>query len=607
MCGIAGIISRNTDTFDHKAALYEMTRRVSHRGPDGDGHYFFRDVGFGHRRLAILDLTEDGRQPMSYLGERFVITYNGEIYNYIELRNRLMALGYQFYTETDTEVILAAYVEWGEACVQHFNGMWAFAIYNKERHSVFLSRDRFGVKPLYYVNTPQFFAFGSEMRQLLPLLKRNKANLTVAMDFILAGVVNHTTETFFADVKKLSAGDNMLYCLQKHEFTLQSYYRVSLNPCHALLSPEEAVECYMALFEDAVALRLRSDVAVGTCLSGGLDSSSIASVASPLYNSKTGRSFSGITAVSEQESNNEAGYAQQVIEHSDMSWIRVQPSYSDFVDTLPQIVLTQEEPFGSPSIVMQYFVMKAARDHGIPVLLDGQGGDETLLGYDKYYANYLKEALQKEGFRGGIRAWGMMRKQNATMHFLNTLKYLFASYYPHFRFHYYRYQHGYLKNKLTCPSFILEYTRVMSDTFSMQKYELEQTPLPNLLNCEDKNSMAHSIETRLPFLDYRLVELALSFPLHYKIRKGWSKWLLRKGMEHRMPSNVVWRKNKFGFEAPDAIWLKKHFNEMLSVTMASSILQELANPRYFRRHYESLDLRSQWRLYSLALWEKAFL
>ena len=606
MCGIAGLILKKGPKTDIKEIVEVMTNTIQHRGPDGEGIYCFNNVGLGHRRLAILDLSSEGHQPMPYLDEKYVITYNGEIYNYIELRQELIQKGYLFHSNTDTEVILAAYAEWGEDCVTHFNGMWAFAIIDKIRQLVFCSRDRFGVKPFYYVDTPELFAFGSEIKQLLPFLNRVEANYSVLTDFVLTSISDHEEETFFRNVIKLKPSHNLIYSYTSNTFTKERYYQISLNASFEKMSSDEAIERYMHLLEDAIKLRLRADVAVGTCLSGGLDSSTIAAIAAPLYQSTAGRAFNGITAVSEQESNNEAEYARQVIDYSKMSWLQVRPSYEDFVESLPHVVLTQEEPFGGPSILMQYFVMKTAKEHGIPVLLDGQGGDETLLGYEKYYGSHLATTFKRHGLNAFIVALKTAGKNNKKLTLMSAMKYLIAGSIAPLRYQYYCHRHRYLATRPSYPHHLADFSRAILNSFQLQRLEIESTNLPALLRYEDKNSMAHSIETRLPFLDYRVLEAALSLPASYKIKDGWTKWLLRKGMEHRMPHDIAWRKNKFGFEAPEALWLTKHANEMLATVLASPLLRALSKPNTLKKNYLTLDYRSQWRLYSIALWETAF-
>lgn len=588
------------------STIKRMTDAVRHRGPDGEGHFIEGQVALGHRRLSILDLSERGTQPMHDQSGRLVLTFNGEIYNYIEIREELRALGYAFRTETDSEVILSAFDKWGEDCVSRFNGMWSFAIYDRPRRRLFMSRDRFGVKPFYYRDDDGVFAFGSEIRQLLPFATRVAANLDTVRTFLVADACELDDATFFDGIRRLPAGHSAIFDLTQNHLTIRRYYEVPRRADVAALNVDDAIEGFSALFEDAVRLRLRSDVKVGTCLSGGMDSSSVATVASALYRQNAEGAFGAITAVSEQESNNEAEFARMVVQSSGLDWHPVKPGYDDFVASLPQVVKTQEEPFGGPSLTMQHFVMKAARDNGITVLLDGQGGDETLLGYEKYYAAYIVSSFRNEGAAATIGALRASARNNAKMGAVNMAKYLVGGLVAPLRYAFYKRRHRHFISHMPSPPHLAAFARNCFDSFSLQKLEIESTNLPILLRYEDKNSMAHGVEARLPFLDYRLLEFSLSLPDRYKIRDGWSKWILRRAMGGRLPDAVVWRKNKFGFEAPEDIWLGRHAEEMKRVVLASPLIRELTAVNALGEAMQRLDKRSRWRLYSLALWEREF-
>ena len=611
MCGIAGIFEKTAPRAD-EAAIRAMTDAVAHRGPDGSGTFLHGRLALGHRRLAIIDLGESGHQPMHY-GDgaltghgALTLVFNGEIYNYLELKSELERAGYAFRSRTDSEVILAAYARWGEECVNRFNGMWAFALFDRARNSVFCSRDRFGVKPFYYIDTPGRFAFGSEIRQLLPLLGKRAADRERLLDFVMTGMADHTTGTFFTGVSKLPAGHNLVFSLADSRFAIRPFYRLGVDEAARRLGREQAVEQFRESLSDAVRLRLRSDVPVGTCLSGGVDSSSVATLAAPLYSAQAGRPFCAITAVSEEEATNEARYAEQVARHSAMSWLTVRPTYGDFVETLPAVVRAQEEPFGSTSLTMQYCVMRTARAHGIPVLLDGQGGDETLLGYNKYYAAAILTALRRRGVRAALRSVRDARRNNAGMGLRATAKYLIGSTLAPLRWQYYLRRHDYLRSSPAMPSWIRDYAKAARDEFTVQAMEIGATNLPVLLRYEDKNSMAHAVETRLPFLDYRVLEMALSLPIDYKIHEGWTKWVLRAGMAGRMPDEIVWRRNKLGFESPERLWLAQHRAPMRAAVLASPQLGEICVPRKLEARFDALDARARWRLYSVALWEREF-
>jgi asparagine synthase (glutamine-hydrolysing) len=603
MCGIAGYIDKSgaaatLTRIDH------MTDLVAHRGPDGRGTYLAGSLALGHRRLAILDLSDLGHQPMRRESQGLAITFNGEIYNYLELRAELAQKGHVFHTQTDTEVILAAYAEWRDACVDRFNGMWAFAIHDRAANRLFLSRDRFGIKPLYYCDTTTTFAFGSEIKQLLPTLAARRADLDAVQIFLVTGGIDLGDETLFQGIRKLPAGVCATYDLDGHSFALRRYYQTPFREDVSRLSLDAAIDLYGSLLTDAVRLQLRSDVRVGTCLSGGLDSSSVATLASQLYGHET--SFAAITAISEAPETNETHYAEAVVAANDLQWYRVRPSYDDFVDCLPRIVQTQEEPFGGPTLAMQHFVMKAARDHGIPVLLDGQGGDETLLGYPKYLAMHLVQRWRDDGPAGVWQALHDIPRHNAGIGGLTMAKYFFGGRWAWARFRLEsRTQPGVIHSART-PPHLRALAQAASDPFKLQSLEISSTNLPVLLRYEDKSAMAYGVETRLPFLDHRLVEVALSVPIHYKLNGGWTKWLLRKFMEDRLPDQIAWRCNKLSFNAPDRIWLGRHRPEMERAILASDLLRSITDPPRLRNGIRRISNRGLWRLYSVALWEEAF-
>jgi asparagine synthase (glutamine-hydrolysing) len=388
MCGIAGIINLNGRPVA-ESDLRKMTDTIRHRGPDGDGFYTSENVGFGHRRLAIIDLSDAGQQPMQYMG--CTITYNGEIYNFPELRESLQKKGYGFHTATDTEVLLAAYKHWGVDCVNHLNGMWAFAIHDPANGKLFCSRDRFGEKPFYYCERDNRFVFGSEIRAVRAALSSQPApNETMMARFLVFEQAEHFRETFFHDVFKLPAAHNLHIDLQNGSIKIEQYYTPPRVNTWCKVSEQEGVEELRTRLRKSVALRLRSDVEVGTCISGGLDSSSIAAFASALYNHGVQHSFTGITAGSIDVTKDETRYARQVAEGLGMNWKHCKPGFPDYEQAFARVMEIQEEPFDSSSVIMQHFVMQLAHQTGLKVLLDGQGADELLLGYKQHLAWAIK-------------------------------------------------------------------------------------------------------------------------------------------------------------------------------------------------------------------------
>jgi asparagine synthase (glutamine-hydrolysing) len=596
MCGISGIINKENDCVGTNE-IQDMNDLIIHRGPDSEGYFFGDSFAFGHRRLSILDLSSSGHQPMNFQ-EKYVITYNGEVYNYIELRDELIQHGYVFKSESDTEVILASYDLWGEECVQKFNGMWAFSIYNKIEGLIFCSRDRFGVKPFFYSEVNNKFVFGSEIKQLLPFHEQNFANLSMVLDFLVMGLSEHTEQTFFEDIYSLQGGHNLIYDLKTHTHEIKKYYHLKIDISLSKLNEEEAVLKYQQALQKSVKLRLRSDVKVGTCLSGGLDSSSVASIAAKINALETPEPFNAITASSLDPKNDETRYAKKVVKHSMLNWNIVQPTHNDFLDKIDEIVKLQDEPVGGPSIVMQYVVFKKAKEIGCKVMLDGQGGDETLLGYERYYPSYLLSLPFKEMVSGFFKA-----SNNSKLSRTGLLAYCVYFLFANLRKQRLLKRNFFIKNEFFSRvnwHFLTKLAKSYKDIFELQKLEIFETQMPHLLRYEDRNSMAHSIEARLPFIDYQLVETALSLPNNYKINEGWTKFLLRKAIDDYLPKSITWRKNKIGFEAPADIWLKDHNDYIQSAINNSSILKEITNQRKVSDH------KSIWLMFFIAKWEHAY-
>lgn len=593
MCGIGGIISRCGKAI-RPLELSQMMEAVNHRGPDGKGEYFDGCLGLGHRRLAIVDLSDDGHQPMTYDGDSLIITYNGEIYNYIELKARLEKDGFFFCSGTDTEVILAAYKKWGKNCVRYFNGMWAFAIYDRQKQEIFCSRDRFGIKPFFYTVTRDVFMFASEIKQFSAAGVPLRVNEQALMDFLVLGLSEHSNKTFFSGISSLQGGHNLIYDLQTSEFQIRRYYWLSLDKSLVSCAPEEGIEMYSRLFHDSVALRLRSDVKVGTCLSGGLDSSSVAAIASGLY----GENFNAITASSLEAANNEVEFARSVVEGHGLQWSIVEPNDLDFMEKVIRMVGNQDEPVSDPSLLMQDMVFAKSSELGCKVLLDGQGGDETLLGYERYFP-----ALLLQGTIGEKLQILRQFSSNSRLTLPGMLAYSGYFLLPFLRRKKLIHKNSFLKPlyvDLVNWSLVDDLAMHYRDIHSLQMTELSSTQLPHLLRYEDRNSMAHSIETRLPFLDYRLVECALSLPLSLKLKDGWSKYVLRKTVADVLPDEIVWRKNKIGFEAPAGLWQDNNKVVMQKVINDSPLLNTIC------RNVNDIKSGNQWRYFFVALWEKIY-
>ena len=594
MCGISGIINKNNKSVEELLIL-QMTDIIAHRGPDSSGSYLYKNIAFGHRRLSILDLSSSGHQPMKYLDD-LVITYNGEIYNFIEIREELIQKGYIFDSNSDTEVILKAYHCWGKTCVNYFNGMWSFSILDIKQKIVFCSRDRFGVKPFYYIENNDLFSFGSEISQLLPFLPNRILNKKVALDYLISGIEECSNETFFKDIYLLKGGHNLVFDLKTNSYEIERYYNLKLSD-----QKNTSVDDYIQELKRSITLRLRSDVKVGTCLSGGIDSSTISSFASKIYQNSNEK-FMAIHAKSSEYKTDESEFAKIVSKIANINLNFVEPSYSDFKSNILSIIKIQQEPFGSLSIIMQYFVFKKAKELGCIVMLDGQGGDETLLGYERYYPAIVKS---KKGI-AKLKAL-LQSSKNSRLSLIDTIKYQYYFSNYKLRLKRLKYKNSFYKSEII-NEYESEELRIISESYNdisiLQKNEIESSQLPHLLKYEDRNSMANSIESRLPFLDYKLVELSLNTNNSLKIKDGWTKFILRKAAETILPKEIVWRKAKLGFNAPEKTWTKEFENEMIKEIQQSEILNNFID--FKKLYFKNLDLRTKWRLYNFSAWEKEF-
>ena len=599
MCGISGIINKNNQPVLQKK-IKEINNLAEHRGPDGEGYYFGNHFAFGHRRLSIIDLSDAGSQPMHYM-KKYTITYNGEIYNYKEIKNELSKFGYSFRSGTDTEVILASYDRWGSDCVKRFNGMWAFSIYDRDKNILFCKRDRFGIKPFYFTENNDFFAFGSEIKQLLPVVRKKYVNKNVLIDYLLIGYEDHSNETFFEDIFKLEQSCNLIYDLNLHKYKIEKYYQLKFDKKVNELNEKASVDIFKKTFTDSVNLRLRSDVKVGTCLSGGLDSSAVATLASKKYKNK--ELFTAIHGKSHDKNKDESYYAEKVAKKSNLNLKFFKSSNDLLVEKVDKLINLMEEPFGGLSSLMQLEVMNEAKNNNLIVLLDGQGGDEILLGYERYFIPYLNSLSFFEKIKNYFYI-----ANNSKLGIFGLFKYWIYFSFPRLRINFLIFFRSYFLKKeyieFAKESFKHFYKNNSSKLFDIQSNEIFKSQLPHLLRYADKVSMFHSIESRLPFLDYRLVEVSVSLNKRFKIYNGWSKYVLREAMNKDLDKDVCWRKNKFGFEAPLDSWENKLYNSSTfkQAIDSSKIIKKLIN----KTNIDSLNNRIKWRLYNIAKWEQFF-
>jgi asparagine synthase (glutamine-hydrolysing) len=548
MCGIAGIITSQPALLSAQR-LKQMTNALAHRGPDGEAFWInnSQTTGFGHRRLSIIDLSPTGAQPMHY-ASRYTIVYNGEIYNYIELRTTLQQKGYAFHTQSDTEVILASYDCYKKDCLKHFDGMFAFAIWDQQEQEFFAARDRFGEKPFYFYKDDHQFVFASEMKALWAAGINKQVDGEMLYNYLTLGYTLNPAnqqQTFYTGIHKLPAGNYLEY--RSHQLTVKKYWQIESNTI--VRSEQDAVTQFNSLFQTSIKRRLRSDVPLGTSLSGGLDSSTVlAHIHQP--GCKT------FSAVFPGFKNDESVAIRTVSENFGVENIQVQPGENRFITDFEKICHHQEEPFQSASIAAQFYVYQLARKHQVPVLLDGQGADEILAGYHKYYHWYwqqlyrsdkkaLHHEMQAAREKGIAEPWGWQNKLAATFPQL-------AGWYLKQRADNHDlsrdFKKTYGKSYYQLPS--------ANDLNSVLYYNTFENGLEELLRYADRNAMAHGVEVRLPFLYHELVEFIFSLPAHFKIRDGYTKWLLRKSMSGRLPDTIVWQTRKIGFEPPQQQWMQ---------------------------------------------------
>ena len=589
MCGIAGILSLDGSRVDLQS-LHRMTDVISHRGPDGEGHWTNREglVALGHRRLAILDLSERGAQPMHYL-QRYTITLNGEIYNYLELREELKAKGYRFVSDSDTEVLLAGYSEFGVSVLDRLDGMFAFAIWDDRNRTLFCARDRFGEKPFFYHHVPgKLFAFASEIKSLFALGARPVISNRALFDYMAYDVIENPhvkSETFFDGISKLEAAH---YALIKEDGVVapRRYWSIPEGREDRNISFEDACERFRMLFTQSVKRRLRSDVPVGTSLSGGLDSSSVVCTVSQLLNG-SGRGQKTFSARFHESNLDEGAYMQLAAETAGARQYFAWPDASTLIDNIDAVFFHQEEPFGSASILAQWEVMKLAKLENVTVLLDGQGADETLGGYMHYFVPLFKGLYWRDRlrFHEELKAYKELHKGNT---FVPNARFILEATNPRLlrlmgSARRLLSRPAYLKN--IHPDFAAEYQTApppfyqYNDLNETLRYSTQGYGLEKLLRFADRNSMAFSREVRLPFLNHDLIEFLFTLPASYKIAGGWTKRILRHAMEPILPKEITWRVDKVGFEPPQQRWLDEpKVDQMISESRARLISERVMIP-----------------------------
>ena len=668
MCGICGIF----DAQKRLAPIVQMNGVQRHRGPDDEGYIFIDtqsnqwqvasgeesaqqlglrpystvaiekyQLALASRRLAILDLSPAGHMPMSYGDSELWITYNGEVFNYKEIRRDLIQRGHTFRSDSDTEVILAAYAEWGVDCLQYFNGMFAFAIWDGHRRRLFCARDRFGIKPFYYHWNGELFLFASELKSLLqhPQAPR-QPNDQMIFDYLAIGVSDHNTQTFFEGLYSLQPGTFLLLDTANCQLRTESWWQVKINPSLENSSETEKARVYAEfseILEDAIRIRLRSDVAVGTALSGGLDSSTVVMLANRLLLDEAviprdlvGAHQKTFTARNHEDETDEYRYSRLIIDRTGAEEHIIYPDGEALWREFAEFVWYLDEPVNSTSQYAQWNVMRLARQNNVTVLLDGQGGDEIFAGYYAYYPPYLGQLYRQRGLMTAARAvWDVARIggdpvvdmliEDSVHRLPWRLRTMVNKWRPPLNI-----PGGGgsgLQEWQLQPEFIQRnwerrwQPHEVDDNglVGVLQRDLTSTNLPKLLRYEDRISMAFSLETRLPYLDNRLVDMVFALPLNYRIHRGWSKWILRRSMSNVLPREICWRRSKLGFPTPESRWLGQgadYIRSLLCVKNNSQLEayiqpQLLAQLRNLPDH-ELAATPGLWRLINLIMWFEIF-
>lgn len=565
MCGIAGIIL-HTANAAAPVHLKKMTDTLAHRGPDGEGSWSNnkKTVHMGHRRLAVIDLSSQAAQPMAF-ANRYQLVYNGEIYNYTEIRSFLQNKGYSFTTRSDAEVILAAYDYWKERCLQQFDGMFAFAIWDDKEEKLFAARDRFGEKPFYYYEDAGNFIFASEMKALWSIGVDKKVDNKMLLNYITLGHLQNCIDkeqTFFEAIYSLPPAHYLTYEPALNELSKITKYWSLNKETKIDIQADDAIEKFTELFTLSVKRRLRSDVPLGTSLSGGLDSSSIAYTINQLQKTPALQTFSAVFSGFE---NDESKYIKSVSSALNFTNHQTQPTALDLLKDFEKLCYHQEEPFSSSGIFAQYKVFELAQKQGVTVLLDGQGADEILAGYPRYIHWFLQEVLSRNKLGAAQTEKNAFRRNNQPFRW--DIKNIIAAFLP---------SHAAMQLEKIEYKKTISHQDISIDFLSQLKHQewvgihkpivtklndilhfnITEMGLEELLRFADRNSMAHGCEVRLPFLNHELVEFVFSLPSTLKMHEGWTKFLLRQAMDKKLPDDIVWRKEKIGFEPPQKSWME---------------------------------------------------
>jgi asparagine synthase (glutamine-hydrolysing) len=605
MCGIAGIITKNHNAEAREAAI-KMANTLRHRGPDGHGIWSnsSNHVHFAHTRLAIIDLSESASQPMHYLG-RYSIVYNGEIYNYIEIRESLKKAGLNFETQSDTEVILAAYHHYGQACLQEFDGMFSFAIWDEKEQTLFAARDPYGEKPFYYAIDEEKFCFASEMKALFSVGIPKEADEEMKMKYFALGILKDPSDlgkTCYKNIRSLPAGHWLMHRNGKIEERKYHEEKADKTGDNDVAQLDDAIR-------ESVSRRLRSDVPVGIGLSGGLDSSSL------LWYMSQHRTtpITSISAVFPGFEKDESRHIEQMAKRFNSTNISITPNENELLQDFETLMFHQEEPISSSSVYAQFRVYKQAKEAGIKVMLEGQGADEIFGGYEKYIPWFLQEQIKQFRFikaakeknklsnNGYCFNWGI--ENYAAAFFPGTTAQMLEK----------KADQRLLKNpwlgehwKEILSTSELEIKKPVVNGFQdILSYDRNGMNLEVLLRYADRNSMAHGVEVRLPFLNRKLIAGVAGMSADQLIHDGYSKYVLRKLMKDRLPNEIVWRTDKVAYEPPQEKWMQgKKMQEFIHESRRSLVNKKLLSASVLNQKITASPAHdaenTDWRILNLA-------
>lgn len=585
MCGIFGAIDLE-GYFDKKnfSKFSELTDLVAYRGPNAYDYKAFDsrnklasdskfNIFFGHRRLSIIDLSSDGNQPL--FSDNCWIIFNGEIFNYVELKNDLIADGFSFKTNTDTEVIIKIYKKYGPSGFEKLNGMWAFAIYDVENNLVILSRDRFSIKPFFKYQQKSRIFFSSEIKQLTPLLEKKEIEFETMQNFLQQGLLEIDDKTFFRDIERLNAKSYYLINLNNKTISSSKYWDYSEKFIE--LNYQQAEEKFLELFTDSVKIRLRSDVSFGSLLSGGLDSSAITAIAANFSSDK----LNTYSVISDDKKASEEYFIDIFTKHFSVYNKKLVVDTNSIIDSIEKVLFHQDEPFNYLIVLAHYKLLEVLNENSdIIVILNGQGGDEVLLGYLRFYFFYLKSLYKQHKFfdLGRELLFSFLNRTALWQIKLNSAK----RYLPKILLD----DKNYLTNKID----LVEVWK-FKNLREAQINDIDKFSVPYINRYEDRNSMAFSKEIRLPFLDHRLVDFLINISPEFKMKNGWSKYILRKSL-NQLPQKIKWRTDKKGFSLPEDIWIKNNlknnivnsFKHNKSVLSQNNFINDELFLKYFERY-----------------------